>query len=75
MKEDLFSIYAAQMFQIIHISSANDHRSTSLRLNDIKLDPEKSYIEKVKNFFKHKTQNMWDSIGPFYHLYQLGILN
>lgn len=52
MKEDRFSIYAAQMFQIIHISSANDHRSTSLRLNDIKLDPEECYIEKVKIFFK-----------------------
>lgn len=52
MKEDLFSIYAAQMFQIIHISSANDHRSTSLRLNDIKLDPEECHIEKVKFFFK-----------------------
>lgn len=52
MKEDLFSIYTAQMFQIIHISSANDHRSKSLRLNGIKLDPEESYIEKVKNFLK-----------------------
>lgn len=52
MKEDLFSIYAAQMFQIIHISSANGQRSKSLRLNDIKLDPEESYIEKVKHFLK-----------------------
>lgn len=52
MKEDLFSIYAAQMFQIIHISSANDHRSTNLRLNDIKLDPRKISIERVRIFFK-----------------------
>lgn len=42
------------MFEIIHISSANDHRPTSLRLNGIKLDPEESYLEKVKNFLKQK---------------------
>lgn len=38
------------MFQIIHNSSANDHKSINLRLSDSKLDPEESYLEKVKIF-------------------------
>lgn len=42
------------MFQIIDKSSANDHRSTNLRLNDIKLDSEDSYLEKVKSFLMQK---------------------
>lgn len=43
------------MFQIIHNRSANDYMSTNLRLNDnIKLAPEESYLEKVKNYLKQK---------------------
>lgn len=45
------------MFQIIHNSFANDYRSTNLRLNDIKLDSEESYLEKVKYVLKEKTRH------------------
>lgn len=42
------------MFQIIHNSSANEHRSTNLKLSDTKLDSEESYLEKVKSFLMQK---------------------